>query len=1099
MIAQIVAFCARRSRVVLGLALLLAAVGVLAQRRLASDVVPDLAEPQIVLVADWMGHPATEVAAEVTRVITDSLTGLPGSTDVRGVSMSGMAYVDVIFESPAKIATGREALRSRMTALSRKLPQNVRLELGPTATSTGWVYEYVLADPSHGQSPLALRGLQRSQLGPALAAIPGVAEVASLGGGAQQVVVDVMPDELAKRGLAYTDLSATLRVGLQRHIATDLKAIEALLVPLPQGANGSVRLSELAHVRTAHDMPNGLADLGGDYQAVGGIVIAGRDANLRSVIEEVHRVIERARLTIPKGVRIVTVYDRQVLAARAERTLLQALLEEITVVALVILVFLMHPRSALLPLVTLPLILLLTFAMMWLLGVPATVMSLGGVGIALGMAVDADVVALEACHRHLQALGGDSPGRGARLIAAAGSFTPAILTSLLIAALSFTPVFAFGGETGRLIAPLAITKTIVIAAAALVALTVAPALRDRLLRGRLIGEFENPITRGLVRVYRPFVHFALARPALTLVTAALAVASCLPIVARLGGEFMPRIDEGDLLFMPTTLPGVSLDDAVSDLRRQDRAISQFPEVATVFGKVGRADTATDPAPYSMAETIVQLRPRSEWPRVKRTRWYSDLVPRSLRGPLRVLWPEDTPATTVELVDRLDGATRLPGWTNAWTTPIRARMDMMSTGIRTPVGIRIVSGDPQRLNALGAALRAFVLTIPGTRSAVFESQGGETRLAFKLRPSALALHHVKPEIAQEAVDLQVSGGQLGELEIGGERRRVRVVPNMSLRGPADQIRDVTVRTGPGGTGGPIPLALLGSAEFVATPAMVRTEGGALVAYLHVDLDTGIDLQEYVARARGVVDRATAGGTLPLAVGERIEWAGQYALFQAGVKRLQWIFPIVGFSMLALLFLLFRNLTEALIVLVSVPFALVGSIWTLYFAHFPLSAPVWVGLLAVAGLAMQTGVVMVLYIDEAFHRRLREGQMKCRDDIVAAHTEGTVLRLRPKLMTITTMAASLLPLLWADGPGAEIMKRVAAPMLGGLGSSAFLTLEVLPVLYTIWRHRQMRRAERLNVSLEAIVGVPPLWARGERPKAGGGEAGPAAELARSSNLQ
>ncbi|HET7540232.1 MAG TPA: efflux RND transporter permease subunit [Polyangiaceae bacterium] len=1089
MITAIVAFCTRRSGVALALALMLAALGVLAQRRLATDVVPDLADPQIVLIATWMGHPATEVASDVTRVLTDSLTGVPGTTAVRGVSMSGMAYIDVVFDSLSRLEAGREALQLRLSSVAAKLPPNVRLEVGPTATSTGWVYQYALVDPARGQSALALRKLQRTRLEPALAAIPGVAEVASLGGDAQQVVVDVVPEELRKRGLAYTDLLAPLRSALASHAARDPRSIEALPVPLPGTKNQAVTLGELSHVRTTHDMPNGLADIGGSYQAVGGIVIARRDANLRSVIEQVSRVLERERKQLPPNVKIITVYDRGVLAARVEHTLFRALLEEIAVVALVILVFLMHGRSALLPLASLPLVLLLTFAMMWLLGVPATVMSLGGIGIALGLAVDADVVALEACHRRLEEPAAEARDRRANLIAAAGSFTPAILTSLSIAALSFTPVFAFGGETGRLIFPLAMTKTIMIAAAGLVALTVAPALRERLLRGRVVGEFENPITRGLVSAYRPFVHFALTRPTLTLATATLAVASCLPIAAHLGGEFMPRIDEGDLLFMPTTLSGVPPEDALSALRRQDRAISDFPQVATVFGKVGRADTATDPAPYSMAETIVQLRPRSEWPKVTRTRWYSGFAPHWLRGPLQLIWPEQSPATTGELVEHLDRATRLPGWTNAWTSPIRARMDMMSTGIRTAVGIRLVAPDHERLSALGAELRAFVLTIPGTRSAVFESLGGERRLSFDLLPSALAAHDVDPKLARATVDQQLAGGQIGELELDGERRPVRITPDMGIRGPADQIREVTIRAGAQGTGGPVPLALLGKAQFVDTPAMIRTENGALCGYLYVDLEPGADLQTYVERAQRAVDRALAAGataSLHLAPNERIEWAGQYALFKAGARRLAWIVPLVGLAMLGLLYWLFLSFTEALIVLVSVPFALVGSIWTLYLAGYPLSAPVWVGLLAVAGLAMQTGVVMVLYIDEAFHRRLRQGRIQSRADIVAAHAEGTVLRLRPKLMTITTMAASLLPLLWANGPGAEVMRRVAAPMLGGLASSAFLTLEVLPVLYTVWRTRQLRQAKLLNVPLEQIVGPPPTWARPEQPNGSEGAA-------------
>jgi Cu(I)/Ag(I) efflux system membrane protein CusA/SilA len=761
------------------------------------------------------------------------------------------------------------------------------------------------------------------------------------------------------------------------------------------------------------------------------------------------------------------------------------LAEEVGVVVLVSLVFLLSARSALVPLLTLPLVLFFTFGAMWIAGVQATIMSLGGIGIALGMAVDADVVALEACHRRLESLSPppSDESRRAQLIAAAGSFAPAILTSLVIAALTFLPVFAFTGESGRLLRPLALTKTLVIGAAAVVTLTLAPALRERLLRGPIAPEFANPLTRGLVRAYRPFVQFALMRPILTLATATLAVLSCLPIVSRLGGEFLPRVDEGDLLFMPTTLPGGPGDQAAAQLFQQDRALRGFPEVYTVFGKIGRADTATDPAPYSMAETTIRLRPHSEWPRIARTRWYSGWAPQSLRRVLGLVWPEASEETEAELVSKLDQATRLPGWVNAWTAPARARMDMMATGVRTPVGIRVVANDPARLDALGTALRTMVSRVPGTRSAVFESFGGEPWLDFEPDPSALSLHKVDPELARSTAHLLITGGQIGDVERDGRRMRVRMAPDVTmpgmtpgtdpLRGPADQLRAATVRALDGGP--PVPLALLGRVGYSIGPAMLRTERGALVAYVYVDLQEGTDLLGYIERARRELDGAFAAKEILLQPGERIEWTGQYDLLVAGQRRLGWIVPIVAICMLVLLLLQFRSLTEALIVLISVPFALVGSFWTLFLLGYSLSAPVWVGLLSVAGLAMQTGVVMVVYIDAAFYRRLREGLIQSRDDIVAAHAEGTVQRLRPKIMTITTMGAGLLPLLWAEGAGSDVMKRIAAPMIGGLVTSAFLTLEVLPVLYTIWRCRQLRRAQRSGTPLTAIVGAPPPWAR------------------------
>jgi Cu(I)/Ag(I) efflux system membrane protein CusA/SilA len=758
------------------------------------------------------------------------------------------------------------------------------------------------------------------------------------------------------------------------------------------------------------------------------------------------------------------------------------------VVAFVTLLFLLHGRSALLPLLTLPFVVLLAFAAMRALNVPATIMSVGGIGIALGMAVDADIVALEACHRRLESSDAScsAAGRRAQLVSAAGSFAPAILTSLVIAALSFLPVFAFTGESGRLLRPLALTKTLVIGAAAIVTMTLAPALRERLLSGRVTPEFENPITRALVRAYRPFVHFVLRQPALTLVTAALAVLSCVPIATRLGGEFLPRIDEGDLLFMPTTVPGVRSDQAATQLFQQDRTLRSFAEVSSVFGKVGRANTATDPAPFSMVETTVRLKPRSQWPGAPRVRWYSSWAPRPLARLLGVFWPEAVPATPSELVEKLDAASRLPGWVSAWTAPARARMDMMATGVRTPVGLRIVAANPERLDALGAALRTELARVPGTRSAVFESFGGEPWLDFEPDPAAMAQHHVDPALVQSTADLVVKGGQLGEVSRDGRPLRVVVAPDVNmpampgpamgpepLHGPADQLREVTVRASDDGP--PVPLALVGRVAYATKPAVLRTERGELVAFVYVDLSDGTDLLSYVARAQGIIDGSTATGQIRLEPGERLEWTGQYELLAAGQRRLRWIVPIVALCMLGLLLLQFRNVAEALIVLVSVPFALVGSCWTLYLLGYPMSAPVWVGLLSAVGLAMQTGVVMVVYIDEAFHRRVREGKVRSREDIVAAHAEGTIMRLRPKIMTVGTMAGGLLPLLWADGAGAEIMKRVAAPMLGGLASSAMLTLEVLPVVYTIWRTGQLRRAQRTGVTIAEVVGRVPAWAR------------------------
>jgi Cu(I)/Ag(I) efflux system membrane protein CusA/SilA len=1097
-IQRCVAWCSRNSLAVIILAVALGIWGEHARRRLAADAVPDLSDPQVGLVVDWMGHPASEVATRVTGVLTESLKSVPGATAVRGASMSGMAYVDVLFGSSSSLEPGRrEILRRLEEEIKSRLPPTIRVEVGPAASSTGWIYEYALVGSS--RLPLAVgHRVQDETLRSELEKIPGVAEVASVGGTTEQIVIESDAERLRARNLAFSDVVESVKSNVKGN--PDPWKIET--VPLLLGNHTKRLLGDVAHTTLSPDMPIGITDLGGDPQVAGGIVIAKRDADPRAVIGAVERKLREAQKHLPRNITIVTIYSRLDLANRVEHTLLRALAEEVGVVVLVILMFLLHGRSALAPALTLPLVLLMTFAGMYLFGVPATIMSLGGIGIALGMAVDADVVALEACHRRLEALGRDASRRDRRaaLIDAAGGIAPAILISLVITALSFLPVFAFAGETGRLLRPLAFTKTLVIIAAAVVAVTVAPALRDRLLNGRIVPEFDNPITKRLVRIYRPFVTFALGRPTLTLLTAALAALSCFPILTRLGGEFLPRVDEGDLLFMPTTLPGVSAGDAGVELARMDKTLAQFPEVAEAFGKVGRANTATDPAPFSMAETTIRLKPRRAWPKVFHARWYSGWAPRGLKAALRLLWPEEEPLTTAELVDKLDRATRTAGWASAWSAPARARMDMMSTaGVRTPVGIRIVAASPERLEVVGDAVQKWVAQLPHARSAVFESLGGEPRLRLQLDAAAVEQHHVDPGLALSTAEFVISGGQVNELTwqgkggtafrpkrfiiehghhpgdsgIAPDRQqpyRLRIAPNMDMRpADADLLREITVRSK---TGQVVPLGLIGHPVHDTVPAMVRTENGEMVAYVYVDLDSGTDVSTYVKAARQNLSDALGRGEIRLAPGERIEWTGQYELMAAGQKRLKWIAPLVALSMFALLFLQFKNVTEALIVLISVPFALVGSFWTLFLLHYPMSAPVWVGLLSTVGLAMQTGVVMVVYIDEAFQRRVREGRLRTREDIIEAHAEGTVARLRPKIMTITTMAVGLLPLLWSDGAGAEIMKRVAAPMLGGLITSAFLTLEVIPVLYTIWRARQLRMAQKAESVAEAGLNPAPV---------------------------
>ncbi|HVR21181.1 MAG TPA: efflux RND transporter permease subunit [Polyangiaceae bacterium] len=943
MMLRAVTWSARHPLLVLLATALVVVAGGFVQRQLPRDAIPDLSEPQLVLVVDWMGHPATEVSEKVTDVVTGALADVPHASAVRGTSMAGMSYVDVVLDDASAMTGARAEIARRIRALGDALPAAARVRVGPEATSTGWVFQYALLPPedSKQQMPMAeakhqtqakqlaaLRKFQDTVLAPSLSRIPGVAEVAPIGGNPDELTIETTADELRVANVAFSDVVASVEAALTKNPRPTPETLQKAPLATPGGAARS--LGSVTRVRSVPAMASGVAEVDGATRAVGGIVIAKRDANVGAVIAEIKRVLDRERPQLPPGSKLGVVYDRSELATGVENTLLRAVGEEVLVVVLVVLLFLVHLRSAIVPLLTLPLVVLITFAVMRFLGVHATVMSLGGIAIALGLAVDAELVALEACHRKLEADGGTrGDERRARLIAASASFAPAILTSLLIAACAFLPVFAFGGETGRLLRPLAITKTVVIVAAALVALTVAPALRDRLLRGRVVPEAKNPLTNGLIRLYRPFVNFALARPAFTLVTATLAALSCVPIVSRLGSEFLPRIDEGDLLYMPTTSPGLPAEQAETELIRQDLDIAERPEIALVFGKIGRAETATDPASFSMAETTIRLKPRSEWPKLLRKRWYSAWAPEPARRVFGLVWPERTPETTAELVEALDKKTRFPGWTNAWTAPVRARMDMMATGVRTPVGVRIVASDPARLDELGAAVQGALSRVSETTSATYESLGGEPRFVFEPDAAALARYGVDAERIRSTAEVVATGGELGAASAGVDPTTARPRVRLSLaapwlpKRPHDLVRDATVRSGADGSGQPVPLALLGRPRFVDSPAVLHSEKGELSAYVHVDVANGTDLTGYVERARADVDRALATGDVRLRPTERLEWTGQYALISAGERRLALIAPLVALSMLGLLLLQFRSLAKSLIVLVSVPFALVGS--------------------------------------------------------------------------------------------------------------------------------------------------------------------------------
>lgn len=1053
-------------------------------RQVPLDAIPDLSDPQVIVFSEWRGRSPTLVEDQVTFPIASALLSAPRVTAVRGFSMFGMSFVYVLFEDGTDPYWARARVLEYISGLQARLPAGVTPGLGPDATGIGWVYSYALVDKT-GQHDLAeLRTLQDYTLRYALASVPGVAQVASVGGYERQFQVLLDPSKLRSYELSVSEVAdavrgATGEIGARsielsgREYAVrgraQLKSLEELEnAVIRAGPTGTpLRVRDVGSVRFGGEVRRGLAELDGQGEAVGGIVIARYGENALDVIARVQHKLDGLKHSLPKGVEVVTTYDRSGLITRAMQTLKSALVEEMVVVSLVIVVFLLHLPSASLPIISLPLAVATAFIPMWLLGVPATIMSLGGIAIAIGATVDAEIVMIEACHKKLEhAPPGISGLERAKLLAeAAKEVTPAIFFSLLIIAASFIPVFGLNGQAGRLFRPLAFTKTFVMLSAALVSVTLAPALRDLLLRGRIKSEREHPVSRFIIRLYEPFVHIALSRPLTTLSIGLFALASVVPVFLRLGSEFMPALDEGDLLYMPTTLPSISIEEAKRQLELQDATLHRFPEVKRVFGKVGRSETATDPAPLSMVETVVELKPPSEWPKRRVTRFFSSW-PAPLRHTLGALLPEERPETWQELVQKLNASLQFPGWTNAFTMPIKTRVDMLTTGVRTPVGIKVLGGDLAAIERVGQQLEPVLKSVPGARSVLYERSLGGAYLDLTPRREALARYGMPVQALLDDIETAVGGEPVATALDGRKRLSISVRFKEDFRATPEALALLPVKAP---NGAQLLLSDLAEIRLAEGPPMLRSEAGMLAGYVYVDLDESRDLASFVEDAQRTVEAARAAGKVSLEPGQYLVWTGQYEQLSQMRERMKVLVPLALGIVLLLLYAQFRNLTEVLIVMLSIPFALVGSFWLLYLLDYRLSTAVWVGVIALVGLATQTGVVMIVYIDQAFARRLHQGRITSLADIIEAHSEGTVQRVRPKLMTVATMLIGLTPLLWATGSGADVMKRIAAPMVGGLISSAFLTLELIPVVYTYWRYAQLKKANRDNVPLATVVGM------------------------------
>jgi Cu(I)/Ag(I) efflux system membrane protein CusA/SilA len=1035
-IAAAIRWSARNILLMLILAAAIVAGGLYAVGRMPLDALPDLSDTQVIVYTELPGQAPQVVEDQVTYPLTTALLAVPRSKAVRGFSFFGVSFVYVIFEDGTDIYWARSRVLEYLNSGTAKLPPEVKPTLGPDATGVGWVYEYVVT--AANRSLAELRSLQDWYIRFGLAKAPGVAEVASVGGFVRQYNVVVDPVKLRAYGISLGQLIDAIRASNRETGGRVVEMAETEYMVRGRGylrgaddlknivlkADGRVPvlLSDVARVQLGPDERRGLTELDGQGEVVGGIVLQRFGQNALQVIDNVKARIAEIAKSLPAGVHIRTVYDRSELIHRAIDTLKSTLFEESLVVALVCFVFLLHVRSALVAIMTLPVGVLMAFIAMHALGVGSNIMSLGGIAIAIGAMVDAAIVMIENAHKHLERLEAGR-SRTDALIAAAVEVGPALFFSLLIITVSFLPIFALEDQEGRLFKPLAWTKSLAMGSAALLSVTLVPALMVLFVRGRILAESRNPVNRLLISVYRPVIGVVLRARWFTLFLAAAALIVTAFPATHIGTEFMPDLDEGTLLYMPTTLPGLSVTKSAELLQTQDKIIKSFPEVESVFGKAGRAATATDPAPLEMFETVINLKPKSQW----------------------------RPGMTVhKLIAEMDGALQFPGVSNAWTMPIRARIDMLATGIRTPVGIKLLGHDYRELEKAARAVEAAIRTVPGTTSAYAERVTGGYFLDIVPDRERLAQYGVRLDDLQQAVASALGGAAVTTTVEGRERYTVNVRYPRDLRSDpraiAEEILVPTVN------GEQLPLGQLAEVRVTQGPTSIRTEDVRLAVYVFVDFRDR-DLAGYVADAQKAVHDKVV-----LPPGTVAVWSGQFEYLQRAEARLELVVPATLLLIFVLLYLNFGRIAETLIVMLSLPFSLVGGLWMVWLLGFNMSVAVAVGFIALAGVAAETGVVMLLYLDNALADRraacISEGRSLTPADLRAAIVEGAVERVRPKMMTVTAIVAGLLPLLWSTGTGSEVMERIAAPMVGGMASSTLLTLVVIPVIYSLVKGWQLR---------------------------------------------
>ena len=1075
MIDAIIEFSAKNRFVVFLVVTVSVVAGVWSMRSVPLDAIPDLSDTQVIVYSKWDRSPDI-IEDQVTYPIVTAMLGAPKVKAVRGYSDFGYSYVYIVFEEGTDIYWARSRTMEYLSAVLPRLPQGVNTELGPDATGVGWVFQYALVDTT-GRSSLAdLRSYQDWVLRYYLKAVPGVAEVAPLGGFVRQYQVQVDPNRLRAFNMPVAKVVEAVRAG-NNDVGgrlVELSGAEYMVrgrgyaksaddigdIVLARNESGvPVRVRDVGTVSLGPDLRRGVADLNGTGDTVAGIIVMRQGEDALSVIQRVKDRLAEVAPSLPPGVKVVTVYDRSDLILRSIDNLRHTLIEELIIVSIVILIFLWHVPSALIPIITIPVTVAIAFIPMRLMGLSSNIMSLGGIAIAVGAMVDAAIVVVEQTHKKLEQWEQSGRKEDYRrvVIDAVKEVGGPSFFALLVIAVSFLPVLALEAQEGRLFKPLAYTKNFSMIVAALLAITLDPAMRllftrmtnysfrprwlARLVNAGLVGtihsEETHPISRVLIRWYEPVCAWSLRWKYLVLAGAVAVVALTVPVYNRLGSEFMPPLDEGTLLFMPSTLPGISVAEAQRLLQTQDRIIKQFPEVESVLGKAGRAETSTDPAPFSMAETVIVMKPHDQWRPVPT--WYSEWAPSWLTPVLRRITSDRL--STDQLVQQMNEALTLPGVSNAWTMPIKARIDMLTTGVRTPVGIKIYGANIHEIERLGTEIERLLPSVPGTRSAFAERTSGGFFVDLEWKREELARYGLSIDDAQGVIMSAIGGDTVTTTVEGRERYAVNVRYFRDYRSSLEQLRRVMVPVMDGRT--QIPVGQLANVRLTSGPAMLRNENGMLNGYVYVDV-AGRDIGSYVAEAKRLV-----AAQVSLPVGYSLAWSGQYEAMERVRARLLIVVPITLMLVLMLLYLNTRSIARTAIIMLAVPFSAVGAVWLLYALGYNMSIGVWVGLIALMGVDAETGVFMLLYLDIAYEDARRAGQLRSASDLRTAILHGAVKRIRPKFMTVAVMFMGLVPIMWSVGAGADVMKRIAAPMIGGIFTSFVLELVVYPAIYEIWR--------------------------------------------------